>query len=171
MSEQDDLELAPLDQPAEEAAKTKEVEETVADTATEDLAKLQEQNKKLFERAKTAEAKLKEVKTNLPKTDEQQTNTDILSREEAILIAQGMQAEDLDELKAVAEAKKLSLLKAKETPLFQGYLEKIEAERKKEKAKLSASKGSASVKEEKSLVEMTREEHLAYAKEMSKNIR
>jgi hypothetical protein len=170
MSEQDNEELDSQDQPTEEVVNTEEVNEPVADTGTEDLEKLKESNKRLFERTKKAEADLKALKAKEAKPDIK-INSDSLSREEAILIAQGMEADDLDELKAVAEAKGLSLLKAKETPLFQGYLEKIETERKKEKAKLSASKGSQTTQAEKSVSEMTPEEHKEFFKETMKNVR
>jgi hypothetical protein len=152
----------------EEVVKTEEVEDTAADAGTEDLEALKEKNKKLFERAKTAEAKLKEVKKEKPPNET--TKPDSLSRDEAILIAQGMTADDLDELKVVAQAKNLPLLKAKDTPLFQGYLEKIEAERKKDKAKLSASKGSQAAEETKDIGEMTEAEHRALFKETMKNV-
>lgn len=97
-----------------------------------------------------------------------QTSKDSLSREEAILIAQGMSPEDLDELADVAKAKGISLLKAKETPIFTAYLQAQEAERKKEKAKLGSSKGSQ-VSQERSISDLTDEEHKALVLEtMSK---
>jgi len=171
----EDVELDTPIEPAEEAEKTDNVEEPVADTETEDIEKIKESNKRLFERAKKAEAEAKLLKAERLKAEEQAkvqpiNNSDYLLREEGILIAQGMEADDLDELKAVAKAKDLSLLKAKDTPLFQGYLERAEADRKKEKAKLSASRGS-SVKQEKSITQLTREEHEALAKEMAEKIR
>lgn len=167
MSE-DTEELDSTNQSTEEVVNT-DAEETVADTDTEDTDKLRESNKRLFERAKKAEAEAKLLKAERLKAEEQakaptSTNADVLSREEAILIAQGMNSDDLDELKAVASAKKLSLLKAKDTPLFQGYLEKLETERKKEKAKLSASKGSQT-HQEKSTSDLTEEEHRKLVKE------
>ncbi len=143
--------------------------ETDVNQTTEiDYQELAEKNAQIADdqrkRAEIAEAKLKakpEVKAPAPI---QQTNTDVLSREEAILIAQGMQPEDIDELKAVAKAKELSLLKAKETPLFQGYLEKQEADRKKEKARLSTSKGSQ-VTQTQSVADLDDDAHKALVKE------
>ena len=98
----------------------------------------------------------------------QSTNKDSLSREEAILIAQGMSPEDLDELVDVAKAKGISLLKAKETPIFTAYLQSKEAEAKREKAKLGSSKGSQ-VSQQRSISDLTEDEHRALVKEtMSK---
>lgn len=136
--------------------------ETVDNETTEkepDYKQIAEDQRK---RAEIAEAKLK-VKPKV-EAPTQPTNPDALTREEAILIAEGMKVEDLEELQVVAKAKNLSLLKAKDTPLFQAYLEKQEAERKKEKAKISASKGSQE-KQERNVSELTRSEHEALVRE------
>lgn len=161
MSEDNEIIDSPND-----TADTEQVVDTAdesADDSKPDVEKLQETNKKLFNRAKTAEAELKKLKSQ-PKVEAPSTNADVLTREEAILIAEGMNADDLDKLKAVAQIEKLSLLKAKDTELFQGYLERIETQRKKDKAKLSASKGSQT-KQEKSVADLTDEEHKALVKE------
>lgn len=152
-------------------------EQTIADTPAQDEDKeldieaLKAKAAKADEYKKFADRVTAENKELKKQTKPTTNTTDVLSREEAILIAQGMVAEDLDELKAVAEAKKISLLKAKDTPLFQGYLEKKEGERKKEKAKLAASRGSTTARDEKSPSDMSRDEHMAFMKEASKNIR
>ena len=86
-----------------------------------------------------------------------------LTREEAILIAKGLDEKDLDILNAVAKAKGVSLSQAKDDELFVAYQEKKEKERKNSESKLGASKG-ASVKREKSPAEMTPEEHKQYWK-------
>lgn len=166
MSDEDKQEeLDSQNQATEEVEKT--TTETVANTEAE-KPEYTENEKKLYIRAKKAEADLRALKSKEP--DTKQTNSDSLSRDEAILIAQGMDADDLDELKTVAQAKGITLLKAKETPLFQGYLEKMESERKKEKAKLSASKGSQT-SQEKNISELSRDEHMELVKETMKNIR
>lgn len=105
-----------------------------------------------------------------PEAQPPSTNQDTLSREEAILIAQGMDTEDLDELKDVAKAKDLPLLKAKETPLFQAYLEKKADDAKKEKAKLGSSKGSQ-VQQEQKIGELSRDEHMEVTKELMSKVR
>jgi len=104
----------------------------------------------------------------VPVVEQSNQVKDSLSREEAILIAQGMSPEDLDELADVAKAKGISLLKAKDTPIFTAYLQAREAEAKKEKAKLGSSKGSQ-VSQERSISDLTDEEHKALVLEtMSK---
>lgn len=133
--------------------------------AEKDYKKIADDQRK---RAEIAEAKLKAEKPKEKAEEPKSTNNDYLSREEGILIAQGMDADDLEELKSVAQAKKLSLLKAKDTPLFQAYIEKRESDRKKEKAKIGASKGSQA-SQEKSVSELTNDEHREFFKEtMSK---
>jgi len=110
---------------------------------------LERQNKK------KAEPKKAEVKVETPVAT--------LTREEAILIAKGLDEKDLDTLNAVAKAKGITLSQAKDDELFVAYQEKKEKERKNAESKLGASKG-ASVKREKSPAEMTPEEHKAYWK-------
>lgn len=141
---------------------------------TPDVADLQEKNKKLFNRAKTAETELKTLKAKLAEKDKPveapQPTNDSLSREEAILIAQGMDEQDLDELKDIAKAKGLPLLKAKDTPIFQAYLDAREAEKKKEKARLSTSKGSQ-VTEQVDIASLDPDAHKALVKEVMSKVK
>lgn len=83
-----------------------------------------------------------------------------LTREEGILIAKGMDEENLSQLKAIAKGKNISLLEAEKDPLFLSYFEKVQKEKKSEQAKLGASKGST-YKETKPAFTpgLTREEH------------
>ena len=163
MSDELNEELDPIIE-AVDSTEEAPTEESVAETDKPEVD-LEEQNRKLYARAKKAEAELKELKSKQAEKPINQTNTDFLSREEGILIAQGMDADDLDELKVVAQAKGLSLLKAKETPLFQGYLDHKAKELKKERAKLPASKGSGQ-SQEKSISDLSKEEHQALVREM-----
>lgn len=89
-----------------------------------------------------------------------------LTREEGILIAKGMDDENLSQLKVIAKGKGISLLEAEKDPLFVSYFEKSQKEKKSEQAKLGASKGS-SYKETKPEFKsgLTREEHMALWKE------
>ena len=89
-----------------------------------------------------------------------------LTREEGILIAKGMDDENISQLKAIAKGKDISLLEAEKDPLFVSYFEKVQKEKKSEQAKLGASKGST-YKETKPEFKsgLTREEHMALWKE------
>lgn len=174
MSDDDNENLDSENETTEEVDNTEEVEETAADAATEDLDKLRDSNKRLFERTKRAEAEAKLLKAERLKQEEKSkaqpsNNTDILSREETILIAQGMDLDILEEIKDYAKLKGIGLLKAKDTPFVQHLVEQKEAETKKERAKLSASKGSGT-HQEKSMSDMSREDHMALAKEMADKI-
>lgn len=77
-----------------------------------------------------------------PQAPKQENITNTLTREEAILIAKGMEEEDLAKLQTIVKGTGLSLAEAQKDPLFTAYLEKKEAEKKAERAKLGASKGS-----------------------------
>lgn len=129
-----------------------------------DAAKLQETNKKLFERAKKAEAELKALKSQVtakPKTEVTQSVSPQLNVEEAVLQANGMPDELLTELKAVAKVRGLSLIKAQNDPIFVAVKEKFEQDKKQKDASLPASRGSGAAKPKKDLTTpgLSREEH------------
>lgn len=155
MSEQDEEEIDLQNDTTEEVENTEEVEEVDgADaTETEDEPKYTESEMKLYARAKKAEAEARalkaQLKTKAPAKEESKTinnNSDSISREEVILIAQGMDEEDINRLKRLAGNG--SLLKAKEDEMFVAYYEKKQTEIKKKKAALGASKGSGATKSE-----------------------
>lgn len=153
-----------------------ELELTLEDSEPEvDVNKLQETNKKLYARLKNAEAKLKEkgdatkpvqaTKQNINnKKDEQ-----YLTREEAILIAKGFEDSELAKLKAIAKGSGCSLLDATKDEMFVVWKEKQVEENKKAKSNLGASRGSGSVRPEKSVSEMSREEHEAFVRKQFGN--
>ena len=150
-----------------EEVATPEVEVTEAEVSDEtvvDVAKLQEMNKKLYARAKQAEAKLKVApKVIQPKKDiSNATESQFLTREEAILIAKGEDESSLAKLKAISKGQGISLLEAQKDEMFMAWKDKQEVESKSKKAKLGASRSSGSQKPEKSVGEMTRAEHEAY---------
>ena len=128
-----------------------------------DVAKLQETNKKLFERAKKAEADLKALKASKPATPKivETSVSPQLNVEEAVLQANGMSDELLTELKAVAKVRGLSLIKAQNDPIFVAVKEKFEQDKKQKDASLPASRGSGSAKPKKDLTTpgLSREEH------------
>ena len=69
-----------------------------------------------------------------------------LTREEVILLAKGMDEEAMNQLQAISKGKGISLLEAKEDPMFVAYNEQREKNLKAEQAKLGASKGSGAKK-------------------------
>lgn len=148
-----------LDTPNETVEETVETpadstEETL-ETPAVDVEQLQATNKKLFERAKKAEADLKALKGTA-----QQASPNV---EETVLLATGMPEALLSELKAVAAVRKVSLLKAQADPIFVAVKEKFEKDQKREDASLPASRGAGAVKPKKDFTVpgLTREEHMA----------
>lgn len=110
------------------------------------LAEALEAKRQLTARAKDAEAKLKN------KADATQPLNNSLSAEDVevrILKAQGMKQELIDELKVVAKARGKGILDTQSDPIFVAIKEQHEAQEKSQKAKLPASRGSSSVKAEK----------------------
>jgi hypothetical protein len=143
-----------------------EAEEVVAETTPEvDVDALQATNKKLFERAKKAEAELKALRPKVV-AKPAQAPSPTASVEETVLLAQGMSEELLGELKAIAQVRKTSLIKAQTDFLFVAAKEKFEKEQKSKDASLGASRSSGSVKAKKTpnTPGLTREEHYALIK-------
>ncbi len=127
------------------------VEDTVAEETTETPAQetktySSEEFRQVLARAKKAEAALK-TQPKPPQTITQNalSQDDIDTR---ILKSQGMTDVHLDSLKKVAKINNTSLIEAQSDPIFQAIKEKEEREAKAQKAKLPASRGSASVKKE-----------------------
>lgn len=123
-----------------------EAGENLENQATPD--DLAEKNKQLFARAKKAEDEAKKLKQALEeaKTKTQETNTQTnttvgLTREEAILIAKGTDERVINEASVIAKAKNIPLLDAMKDPLISAYSSQLEAEAKRAKAQLGASKG------------------------------
>lgn len=133
------------------------------DSTEDKLAKLQEANKKLFARAKAAEEKAKAQKVESPHL-ENNPQTNSLSREEAILIAQGTDTKSLELLAKIAKVDGTSLLEAKESDIYKAYIGNLEQLKRAEQSKLGASKGSGRIESNK-VSGMSREEHMAYVKE------
>lgn len=141
-----------------------------ADTSSEsevDVAKLQETNKRLFERAKKAEAELKASKANKPgavKTEQQTSPVDV---DERILKSQGMADDLLSELKVIAKIRGVSLIDAQKDSLFVAVKEKFEKDTRVQKASMGASRGSGTVKPKVTADTpgLSREDHMRIAKE------
>lgn len=155
MSEQDNL---PQDGTNPEL--DTEVEETVADTGTEDsqedtdtddvealkqqLAKANEAKAAILRRAKKAEQQLKDKKPS-------QINSPAHSLEDieaTVLKSQGIPDDILRDMKALAKVRGKSLLDIQNDPIILTLKKQREDEDKANKAKLGASKSTASVKKE-----------------------
>lgn len=88
--------------------------------------------------------------------------------EKILKSTKGYDEEAMEKLKVVAKGLGTDLFKAEADPLFQDYLARKQADERKEKAKLGSSKGSQ-VSQEKSISDLTDEEHKALVLEtMSK---
>lgn len=150
-----------LDTPNEEVTETIETptdtEGETLETPEVDVAQLQATNKRLFERAKKAEAQLKASKGSVVDS----TASPQLNVEEIVLLANGMSEELLTELRAVAQVRKIGLIKAQNDPIFVAVKEKFEKDQKQKDASLPASRGSGPVKAQKTFTTagLSREEH------------
>ena len=122
---------------------------------------LQATNKKLFERAKKAEAELKALK-GAPKPADAKPSSP-LSVEETVLLAQGMPEALVTELKAIAKLRKTTMLKAQTDPIFVAVKEKFEKDKKQRDASLPGSRGAGGAKPQKTFTTpgLSREEHKA----------
>lgn len=133
---------------AEETVQPEEINEgeTLETEPEVDIAQLQATNKKLFERAKKAEADLKALKdkpTAKTATAKPASSIDI---EETVLLANGMDEELLGQLKKVAQVQGVSIIKAQADPLFVAVKELFEKNKKQSQASMGASRGSGQVK-------------------------
>lgn len=161
-NETDNIESTNDEEVVEETVE--EVEEETEETTltVEDYKKLEQKNKELYERAKKAEALAKEVK-NQPVIKKQTNETPTgLTREEAILIAKGVNEDVINQAAVVAKARGINIMEAMNDPLIEAYASKIKADEKREKAQLTASKGSGNYTNKSDLsqvVGMTEEEH------------
>lgn len=147
------------------------VEEETLETEPEiDIAQLQATNKKLYERAKKAEAEVKSLKnTPAPKTVKPVTASPQSNIEEVVLLANGMDEELLEKLKKVSQVNGTSLIKAQSDPIFIAVKEKFESDKKKANASMPASRGSSPVKTRKDFksVGLTEAEHRAMVQNLN----
>lgn len=120
-------------------------DETLETEPEVDIAQLQATNKKLFERAKKAEADLKALKSAKQPVKQKQASSSV-DVEETILLANGMDEELVEQLKKVAQVQGLSLIKAQNDPIFVAVKEKFEKDKKQEQASMGASRGSGQSK-------------------------
>lgn len=122
---------------------------------------------KLAEQSKPEKATEQQDQSNKPATEQP------LSREEAILIAKGLEEDEIKQLKRLSEGAKatgetLTLTQALNDPMFLAYKKLKDDEVKSKKASLGSSGSSSSSKKAgPDVSKMTREEHEAYAKKVS----
>lgn len=160
MQEEEAVNLDTSNETVEEEAVETQADETTTEESTEtkeevDVEQLQATNKKLYERAKKAEAEAKVLRSQKP-VEANPTNV-----EETVLLANGMSEELLGELKAVAKVRGTTLLKAQADPIFVAVKEKFEKDQKQKEASLRGSRGSGSVKAAKTFTTpgLSREDH------------
>lgn len=157
-TEYNDFDIDQLNEETETELDTEHVETEEVEDDNDEVTKLRSENKKLVEiikRRKEREAQApQETKQTINKTN----NT--ISREEAILFAQGFSEEDVDHLNLVAKGSGLSIKEAREHPLFVSYMEKQDMEKKARKASMGTSKGSSTTKKV-DLSNLSEDEHKA----------
>lgn len=129
----------------------------------EEKEKLRETNRKLYDRTKKAEAELKALKAQ---GQPHITNQPDLS-DELKLIARGLSDEEIEKAKVIAKGNGTSLQEALKDDMFIAYQTKLKEDKRKEDAKLGASRGSGE-SEDDTLIkpDMTREEHQAAFKKV-----
>ncbi len=135
---------------------------------TVDLAEVDSLRKakaQLTARAKKAEDDLKKFKDTHPEVP--LTNDPQLS-DELKLIARGLSDEEIEQAKVIAKGKGIILAEAIKDPLFLSYQTMLKEEKRKEKAKLGASKGSGESQDD-TLIKpnMSREEHMEAFKKVN----
>ena len=139
--------------------------ETEIDNDTDDVEALKEALEKekiakqqILARAKKAEALLKENK------DKPSLNNNVLTSEDVetkILKAQGLPDDEINYLKKLATLNGTSIIEAQSDEIFKSFKANKEAQEKQANAKLGASRGSGSIKKEKTFTTkgLSDEEH------------
>jgi hypothetical protein len=139
-----DVELDTESQPTEEVVNTEPAEEETPEVETEGTDALEEKNKKLYERAKKAEAEVKELKKKLtpPAPPEVKPNPDELSQSDLIAIIRAdIEDEDIPEVKDYAKLKKISIPEALKTSFIKSFLkDKVEVRKSAEVANTGGSR-------------------------------
>jgi len=153
MSEQDN-DAVVIDTEVEEATDSNEdSEEETVDLAGE-IEKANEAKAQILARAKKAEAELKDLRAK------SSINSDPQLSEELKLIARGLSDEEIEQAKVIAKGRDISLQEAVKDTLFLTFQSDLIAKKKKEDAKLGASKGSGESQDEAGIKsDMTREDH------------
>ena len=128
MSEQDNEELDSQNQTTEEVENTDQVEVETPVEDTEDLDTLKEKNRKLFERAKKAEAEAKELKKapkSIPQTQEQK---DMSSKDLYSLMEHKVPSKHIDEVVKASKILGKSIQETLEDGFVQARLKTLSEE-------------------------------------------
>jgi hypothetical protein len=144
MSDELNDELESKTEPTEEVEKTEAVEDESVDEESEDLEVLQEKNKRLYERAKKAEAEAKLLKAERLKAEEQakvkvelkaepkpSEKQEVLTPMDAILLSKAniTEAEDIEEIVNYANFRKIPVKDALKDKTMQTILKDREEQR------------------------------------------
>lgn len=131
-------------------------EEGVEDTEVQEEEEVvpKKQYDQVFSRTKKAEAELKKLKEAKEISESPELS------DELRLIARGLSDEEIDKAKVIAKGNDISLQEALKDDMFKAYQAKMALDKKKEEAKLGASKGSGE-SPDKTLVkpDMSRDDH------------
>lgn len=161
-----ELEDTTLENGAEDGADTTDKEETVEELKAR-LEIETSKNAKLFARAKKAEGFIEQSDgTWLKKPEAKDIKPELISSDpiEVATLANSLRnlsPEEIDFAKKIAKGGDISLLEALKTDEFQIIHKAKVVERKKENAKLGASKGSGQNESNEMRSGMTKEEHMA----------
>ena len=153
MSEQDEQVLEAINS-------NDEIEIDLTQDDTEDVEALRNQvaekdafARQAVARAKKAEAELKALKGEAQSKPTQNINSNVLSAEDVdikILKAAGKPQDEIDYLKKLAQVNGTGIVEAQSDGLYKSWVAQKEADSRAEKARLGASRGAGSVKEERS---------------------
>lgn len=154
MSEQDtDVTVDTLTEVEEAPESNEEGEQEDTEALQEKLDEAEKAKSQILARAKKAEEELKALKATPIKNDP-------FFEERLELLASGLTREEVDKAKVIAIGNNTTLAEALKDDMFIAYQRKLKDDKRKEDAKLGASKGSGESKDD-SLIkpEMSREEH------------
>lgn len=156
-TEYNDFDIDQLNEETETELVTEHDETEEVENDSEELRKLRSENAKLVEIIKRRKEREAQAKPTQTQTINKPSNS--ITRDEAVLFAQGFSEEDVDYLNVVAKGTGLPLKEAKEHPIFSAYLEKLESEKRNKKASMGASKGST-IKKPVVMSGLSKEDHL-----------
>jgi hypothetical protein len=139
--ENDEFQVEEVEQ-MEEVSTDVETETEVEETAEAEEIDWKAEALKLKAILKRKTKKEADPQTAQTSNPTQAVPTDIVTPKDLLRTTKGYDDDALAQLEVIAKGKGISLIQAQDDPLFTGYLEKQEAEKKAQAAKLGASKGS-----------------------------
>ena len=152
-----------------------EVGTSEQETNTEDSNKeLTDREKQFLARAKKAEGKLKEVKNSFeePKAEETKkinTEQNVPTMEHMAILARDSNLDKLKLAEDYSKLKGISVTDAYNSPLMQAEFKEMDNQARIKANSMHASTGSAPAPREKTVSNMTDEEHRAFAEEKMRN--